>query len=163
MKPIFDGKYEISESGSVYSHHIVVEYGDYLYPGELKTHIGTDGYPSVHLHKDGETITCSIHRLLAVTFIPNPENKPQVNHKDGNKLNYALSNLEWATPSENMQHAFDAGLVKPPQAPKKVVDTCSGKEYPTIKAAAKDLNIHYSTCKKYLLGILPNKTCLQYA
>lgn len=55
-------------------------------------------------------IPIGLHRLLAITFIPNPLNKPQVNHKDGNKLNNALSNLEWATRKENIQHSFDTGL-----------------------------------------------------
>lgn len=51
-----------------------------------------------------------IHRLLATHFIPNPENKAHVNHKDGNKQNNALSNLEWNTPKENAQHAVRIGL-----------------------------------------------------
>lgn len=51
-----------------------------------------------------------IHRLLAKSFIPNPENKPHVNHIDGNKQNNTLSNLEWATSKENSQHAVDLGL-----------------------------------------------------
>ena len=53
-----------------------------------------------------------IHRAVAETFIPNPENKSTVNHKDGNKLNNNIDNLEWATYSENNKHAFDAGLKK---------------------------------------------------
>ncbi len=52
------------------------------------------------------------HRIIAETFIPNPENKPEVNHIDGNKSNNDISNLEWVTPSENNQHAYDTGLAK---------------------------------------------------
>ncbi len=51
-----------------------------------------------------------VHLLVAKHFIPNPENKPEVNHKDGNKLNSKMDNLEWATVSENQKHAYDTGL-----------------------------------------------------
>ena len=55
----------------------------------------------------------SVHRIVASTFIPNPEGKSEVNHKDGNKRNNRLDNLEWATRSENMKHAYKSGLCIP--------------------------------------------------
>lgn len=53
----------------------------------------------------------SVHRLVAQAFIPNPDNKPEVNHKDGNRLNNCLSNLEWVTKVENMKHAVETKLI----------------------------------------------------
>lgn len=70
----------------------------------------TGGYITVDFSGNG---TYSAHRLVALTFIPNPENKPEVNHLDGNKTNNSVANLEWATPAENIQHAFRTGLVSP--------------------------------------------------
>ena len=71
------------------------------------------GYLSVDLYKDGERMTRGIHRLVAEAFIPNPYDKPEVNHKDGNKHNNCVSNLEWVTKKENCRHAWNMGLVKP--------------------------------------------------
>ena len=58
----------------------------------------------------GKRSNCAVHRLMCTTFLPNPENKAHVNHKDGNKLNNSLDNLEWATEKENSQHAVNTGL-----------------------------------------------------
>lgn len=74
--------------------------------------INISGYRTVGLY-DSTTDTmynAVVHRLVAKAFIPNPENKPQVNHKDGNKLNNVLENLEWATAAENSAHAVANGL-----------------------------------------------------
>ncbi len=65
---------------------------------------------SVSLWKNGKNRSHLIHRLVAETFIPNPDNKPEVNHIDGDRHNNKLDNLEWTTKQENMQHAFRTGL-----------------------------------------------------
>lgn len=72
----------------------------------LKT-LGKDryGYPNVKLYCDGKRTHPSVHRLVANAFIPNTLNKPQINHKDGNKCNNYVNNLEWVTAKENMEHA----------------------------------------------------------
>lgn len=66
----------------------------------------TNGYHKIHIRKKN----IAIHRLVAITFLPNIENKTQVNHIDGNKNNNALSNLEWTTQSENIRHGLSTGL-----------------------------------------------------
>lgn len=76
----------------------------------IKQHISNCGYLRVSLSNSNRKMI-SIHRLMLFSFgIPNPDNKKQVNHKDGDKTNNALRNLEWATGSENINHAHDTGL-----------------------------------------------------
>lgn len=69
-------------------------------------------YSIVSLSLNGKQKHFYVHRLVAETFIPNPKSKPQVNHIDGNPSNNHYSNLEWCTNSENIQHAWDMGLIK---------------------------------------------------
>lgn len=76
----------------------------------LKPSIDAYGYKIIGLNKNNHHQTKTIHRLVAIAFIPNPENKPEVNHKDTNKLNCYESNLEWATSKENIIHACKHGL-----------------------------------------------------
>ena len=71
----------------------------------LKPSFNTKGYAIINLHEHGKITGIAIHRMVAETFIPNPENKPQINHIDGNKTNNSVNNLEWVTQSENMKHA----------------------------------------------------------
>lgn len=70
-----------------------------------------NGYMTCTIRMYGERYTCKLHRLMAEAFIPKVEGKPHINHKDGNKLNNNLYNLEWVSQSENSQHAQDNGLV----------------------------------------------------
>lgn len=70
------------------------------------------GYHKVCLTTNGKNKTFTVHRLIIGAFIPNPENKPFVNHIDGNKLNNNIENLEWCTQKENIEHAWKTGLAK---------------------------------------------------
>lgn len=79
----------------------------------LKPAKDNKGYFRVGIMIEGKLITKKIHRLVAIFFIENLKNKPQVNHIDGNKENNQANNLEWSTGSENMKHAYSIGLQKP--------------------------------------------------
>lgn len=103
------------------------------------------------------------HRLIASTFIPNPDNKPHINHNDGNKANNRLSNLEWATNSENQIHAYKLGTLKAPPVCKgsdnarSTPVTYNGVNYVSITDAAKATGRSTFIIRKYatdrILGI----------
>lgn len=95
------GDYKVSKLGNVKSFR----YSKYSDGKMLKPVLRSDGYLVVTLYKEGKEKKKKIHRLVAETFIPNPLKKKTVNHKDGNKQNNNISNLEWATVLENIIHA----------------------------------------------------------
>lgn len=104
----WEGYYEISNFGNVRSlSRSVMRNGMHLsIPGKaLKPYITTAGYEQVNFCKNSIKRPRAVHRLVAGAFIPNPNNKPQVNHIDGIKKNNNDSNLEWATSSENNSHS----------------------------------------------------------
>lgn len=100
----YKGIYKINTKGEIYSFY-TQKY--------LKSKKHPKGYLYIGLCKKGKRNTFKIHRLVAQTFILNPENKPQINHIDGNKSNNCVKNLEWCTNGENQKHAFLNGLQTP--------------------------------------------------
>lgn len=110
----FEGVYQVSSLGNVRSLPRIIDYGTHTqrHKGRiLKPQPNSKGYLRVQLRWEGKHEVKFVHRLVAEAFVPNPENKPQVNHKDGNKQNNRADNLEWVDNSTNQRHGRALGLI----------------------------------------------------
>lgn len=118
---------------------------------QLKPWISTTGYYNIKVIEQGKRINKKLHRLICKAFNPNPLNKPDVNHIDGNKLNNVPTNLEWCTHAENMSHASKNGLIdnKPRTLGQKLSNTSSYHNVGWDK-----------TRSKWIAGITHNKKSL---
>lgn len=108
--PNFEGLYEASNLGRIRSIEHIRKNGTNEYKQKskiLKFNKNPNGYLQVRLSKNGIAKTYRVNRLIAMAFIPNYENKPTINHKDGNKLNNQINNLEWATHKEQTKHLHE--------------------------------------------------------
>lgn len=108
-KVVEDGLFEVFENGRIFRINRSGKPECTFYNMGRKD----NGYYAVNTMVKGKQKHFYVHRLIAKAFIPNPENKPQVNHKDGNKLNNEIDNLEWVTSKENVRHAYKNMLAQP--------------------------------------------------
>lgn len=148
----FDGRFEISNYGNVknkLTNHLI------------KGDINNCGYYRVSLYCNGQRVRYFRHRLVAKYFIPNIENKPFVNHIDGDKSNNYVGNLEWCTQSENEKHAFKNNLKSKTNKPFKIVFK-NGDEviYENQYMCANNIGVCQTTIKDWLNGI--NKGYLKH-
>lgn len=149
----YEGIYQVSSIGRVKRLK-----GVYCKEDRFIKYYLNKGYRFIFLWKNNKYKAAPIHRLVALAFIPNENNKPQVNHIDGVKANNCVENLEWNTHSENMRHAFDNGLNKTT----KVIDALTGVTYNSIRIASRFYSFTETHIASMLRGERPNRTNLEY-
>jgi hypothetical protein len=122
--PNYEGYYQVSNLSRVKSLERWIDngkWGGYLHKERiLRTHKNQNGYYTVTFQVDNINKQFSVHRLVLITFVPNPLNKPCGNHKDGVKTNNFVDNLEWVTYKENSVHSTKTGLQGKPRNMRKV-------------------------------------------
>jgi hypothetical protein len=152
----YTGRYRISDYGQV-------KHGSKLLMRGFTVNKNGNRYYTIVLSLNGETKKFRINRLVAMAFIPNPENKPEVNHIDGDTENNYYKNLEWNTGSENQKHAYKLGLNTPRKGELCGKSKLTEKQVSEIKAmngfylgtrVAKKYNVHKTT----IYAIWKNKT-----
>lgn len=138
----YDGIYEVSSWGRVKNSRTgrVLKAGKDIY-----------GYLFVNVYKNGKRTNYKVHRLVAQAFIPNPQNKPQVNHIDENKENNYVENLEWCTAKENNNHGeHNSRVAKARSIPIICIET--GIEYISASDCAIQMGLHQQNINKVLKG-----------
>lgn len=151
----YEGRYQVSNLGRVKSIKHYDSRGHLRAERVLKPTNDWDGYLRVNLYKNRVQVNKTIHRLVAEAFIPNPENKPTVNHIDENKTNNNVNNLEWATMKEQNSHGtrlkrFSESNSKPIIA----IDIANGEytEYNSGKECAIQLGLNHGHISSVLKG-----------
>lgn len=143
-KPVvdYDGYYEVSDLGNVrsvrYDHLGRLIHCKVLKPSVQKS----GGYLMVVLSSPSKRVNCTVHRLVAKAFLPNPNALPEVNHINGDKTNNSITNLEWCSGSDNLYHAYRTGLKH--KDGKAVVCVETGEVFDSVKDANKRFGVtHY--------------------
>ena len=139
----FDDKYAVSEKGDIIN----------VRSGRTLRTVMQNGYVRVQLSINGVRRNYPVHRLVARAFIPNPENKPYVNHKDGNKQNNCVENLEWVTAREDDNHARATGLKEQCKPIKAVsVDNKDTMTFESLSECARYFGTNTGSIHRVLSG-----------
>ena len=139
----YKGKYQVSNMGRVKS----LNYRNTGKEKIMKPHDNGKGYLRVELCKEGKGKQCRINRLVAQAFLENPDNLPEVNHKDEDKANNCVENLEWCTSQYNMEYSFAKAIIG--------IDKVSGLivEFPSLMEAERQTGIS----NKYICDCLKGR------
>lgn len=151
----YEGLYEVSNLGNIISlenksNHKKVKY--------LKCSKTKSGYLRAYLYKNKKRKCYMLHRLVALAFIPNPHNLPQINHIDGNKKNNKVENLEWCTQRDNNIHAIVNGLNSTQKAVEKnekpIILMNNNTRYRSMMDACRDLKLNVANVSRVCNGKL---------
>lgn len=151
----WEGLYQVDKAGNIWSK---ARNGNGYKTHKMSQSTDSDGYKVFKARNKNRVYTLKVHRAVAKAFLPNPENKPQVNHKDGNKANNNIENLEWCTASENIRHAKALGLQC--ECPNRVqVAQCDKNTqaiintFPSLKEAEKQTGVGWTGISANIRGV----------
>jgi len=156
----YTGYYEVSDTGIVRSLDRYVDLANgkqrFYKSRIIKPQINNCGYAAVRLSKDGITKTFYVHRVVGFSYVPNPDNLPEINHINGDKLCNTPDNLQWVSHATNVRHAYTTNLSsnqgKDHTFAVQVIDNSTGVKFETIKATAEYYKINYNTLRNALNG-----------